>query len=773
MVRFSNTGILRHAAALGLLALTLLASGVAAAQEVVVVIERVTVSGNQRIEPETIASYLTVKLGDPFDSQKLDDSLKALFATGLFADVRLVQQASTLSIVVVENPIINRIVFEGNRKLDDDELRDEVQLKPRIVYTRAKVRADVQRILELYRRSGRFAAVVEPKIIQLPQNRVNLVFEINEGPKTKVGRIRFLGNERYKDGRLRDEIATREARWWRLFTSDDTYDPDRLAFDREQLRQFYLQNGYADFRIISAVAELTPDREQFFITFTLEEGETYDFGTVDLESDIRDIDPVIFRNFLLMREGQRYNAKLIEDTIEVLTNAAGLLGYAFLDIRPRVRRNRAERTINITFRVFEAPRTYIERIDIHGNVRTLDRVIRREFRLVEGDAFNSSRLNRSEQRINALGFFREVEIEQIPGTRPDRVILDVAVQEQATGELSIGAGFSSVDNFIIDVSIRERNLLGKGQDLRLGVTFSSRRQQVDLGFTEPYFLNRQIAAGFDLFLREIDSITESSFRQRSFGGALRAGLPLTEYLALGLRYTIRRDDIQIPAGIPVSRFILDSLGKTTTSLVGYSLIYDTLDNRLRPTRGLRGVFSQDFAGVGGDIRYLRSRLDVDRYFRLWRGFVLRLGVEGGSILGLGQDIRINDNFFLGTPRIRGFEVAGLGPRDVVNNDSLGGNVYYVGTAEVKLPIGSAARELGIEASIFADVGSLWDLDLDEEFSDLGDPIIVNSSAPRLSLGVGFSWDSPFGPFRIDLSRTLIKEPFDQTEFLQFNVGTVF
>lgn len=773
MVRFSNSGVLRRAAALGLLALTLLASVGALAQDVVVVIERVTVSGNQRIEPETIASYLTVKLGDPFDSQKLDDSLKALFATGLFADVRLVQQGSTLSIVVVENPIINRIVFEGNRKLDDDELRDEVQLKPRIVYTRAKVRADVQRILELYRRSGRFAAVVEPKIIQLPQNRVNLVFEINEGPKTKVGRIRFLGNERYKDGRLRDEIATREARWWRLFTSDDTYDPDRLAFDREQLRQFYLQNGYADFRIISAVAELTPDREQFFITFTLEEGETYNFGTVELESDIRDIDPVIFRNFLLMKEGQRYNAKLIEDTIEVLTNAAGLLGYAFLDIRPRVRRNRAERTINITFRVLEAPRTYIERIDIHGNVRTLDRVIRREFRLVEGDAFNSSRLNRSEQRINALGFFREVEVEQIPGTQPDRVILDVAVQEQATGELSIGAGFSSVDNFIIDVSIRERNLLGKGQDLRLGVTFSSRRQQIDLGFTEPYFLNRQIAAGFDLFLREIDSITESSFRQRSFGGALRAGLPLTEYLALGLRYTIRRDDIQIPAGIPVSRFILDSLGKTTTSLVGYSLIYDTLDNRLRPTRGLRGVFSQDFAGVGGDIRYLRSRLDVDRYFRLWRGFVLRLGVEGGAIFGLGQDIRINDNFFLGTPRIRGFEVAGLGPRDVVNNDSLGGNVFYVGTAEVKLPIGSAARELGIEASIFADVGSLWDLDLDEEFSDMGDPILVNSSAPRLSVGVGFSWDSPFGPFRIDLSRTVIKEPFDQTEFLQFNVGTVF
>ena len=772
MVRFSNTGVLRHAAAFGLLALTLLASIGALAQDVVV-IQRVTVSGNQRIEPETIASYLTVKLGDPFDSQKLDDSLKALFATGLFADVRLVQQGSTLSIVVVENPIINRIVFEGNRKLDNDELRDEVQLKPRIVYTRAKVRADVQRILELYRRSGRFAAVVEPKIIQLPQNRVNLVFEINEGPKTKVGRIRFLGNERYKDGRLRDEIATREARWWRLFTSDDTYDPDRLAFDREQLRQFYLQNGYADFRIISAVAELTPDREQFFITFTLEEGETYNFGTVELESDIRDIDPVIFRNFLLMKEGQRYNAKLIEDTIEVLTNAAGLLGYAFLDIRPRVRRDRAERTINITFRILEAPRTYIERIDIHGNVRTLDRIIRREFRLVEGDAFNSSRLNRSEQRINALGFFREVEIEQIPGTQPDRVILDVAVQEQATGELSIGAGFSSVDNFIIDVSIRERNLLGKGQDLRLGVTFSSRRQQIDLGFTEPYFLNRQIAAGFDLFLREIDSITESSFRQRSFGGALRAGLPLTEYLALGLRYTLRRDDIQIPAGIPVSRFILDSLGKTTTSLVGYSLIYDTLDNRLRPTRGLRGVFSQDFAGVGGDIRYLRSRLDVDRYFRLWRGFVLRLGVEGGAIFGLGQDIRINDNFFLGTPRIRGFEVAGLGPRDVVNNDSLGGNVFYVGTAEVKLPIGSAARELGIEASIFADVGSLWDLDLDEEFSDMGDPIIVNPASPRLSVGVGFSWDSPFGPFRIDLSRTVIKEPFDQTEFLQFNVGTVF
>ena len=740
-------------------------------------IRQITVSGNERIEPATVASYLTVRVGDPFDPQRIDESLKSLFATGLFADVTIRRQGDVLSVAVVENPIINRIVFEGNQRLDNDELLEEVRLRPRVVYTRAKVRADVQRMLELYRRKGRFAAAIEPKIIQREQNRVDLVFEIAEGPKTKIARINFLGNERFSDGDLRDELATRESRWWRIFTSEDTYDPDRLAFDRELLRQFYLTRGYADFRVVSAVAELTPDRESFFITFTIEEGEIYEFGEVDVESQIRDIKAEDFRAFLLMEEGERYNAKKIQDTVDLLTNAAGVLGYAFVDVRPRIRRDREERRLHVTFRILEAPRVYVERIDIHGNVRTLDRVVRREFRLLEGDAFNSSRLRRSQDRIDRLGFFREVEVEQLPGSAPDRVIIDVSVQEQATGELSLGAGFSSLENFIFDLSVRERNLLGRGQDLRLGFTISSRRQQIDIGFTEPYFLGRNIAAGFDLFRRVIDNSIESSFDTTTLGAALRAGLPLAEFWSLGLRYTIRSDEVEIE-GTNVSPFVLAAAGTTTTSAVGYSLVHDTLNNRLRPTRGQRFVFSQDFAGLGGDIRYLRSRIDYDKYWSLGWGFVLRFGAEGGFIDGIGQDVRINDRFFLGGPRIRGFDTAGIGPRDEVTDDALGGNAFYLSTLELNIPLGSAAEELGLQGGIFVDAGSLFEVDEGLVFFDIFgnpivNPIVGDTPDPRLSVGVGFSWNSPFGPFRVDLARALRKNDADITETFQFNIGTRF
>ena len=426
-----------------------------------------------------------VRAGDPFDPERIDASLKALFATGLFADVIFERQDGTLLIRVVENPIINRVVFEGNRRLDREDLLEEVQLRPRMVYTRSKVRSDVDRIIELYRRSGRFAATVEPMIIQREQNRVDVIFEIAEGPKSRVSRINFIGNKRFSDGDLRGEMATKESRWWKLLGSNDTYDPDRLAFDRELIRQYYLQNGYADFRIISAVAELTPDQEDFFITFVLDEGEIYDFGKIEVESDIKDLSSVLMGLFVRMREGDTYNAKKIEDSIESMTNAAGLLGFAFLDVRPLIDRERDARILNVTFHILETSRTYIERIDINGNVRTLDRVIRREFRLAEGDAFNSARVNRAEVRLNALGFFGEVEIEQSQGSEDDRVILEVTVEEQSTGELSIGAGFSSLESFLIDFSISERNLLGKGQTLRRGATLSSRRTQIDPGFTEP------------------------------------------------------------------------------------------------------------------------------------------------------------------------------------------------------------------------------------------------------------------------------------------------
>jgi outer membrane protein insertion porin family len=758
------------------LGLALFAGGMAfqgAAQAQVFVISAIEVRGTQRIEPDTVKSYLTITAGDIYDEAAVDASLKNLFSTGLFADVSVSRRDRTLIVDVVENPIINRIAFEGNKRLDDEKLGKEVRLRPRVVYTRAKVRADVQRLLELYRRSGRFAAQIDPKVIQLPQNRVDLVYEVSEGPKTKVSKINFVGNRRYSSGDLRDEIATRESRWWRFLTSDDTYDPDRLAYDRELLRQFYLSKGYADFRVISAVAELSPDKKEFFITMVVEEGDLYYFGEIDVESEIRDLDPELLRPLITMKSGKKYNAKLIDETIESMTEVAGEKGYAFVDIRPRVRRERKEQKINITFRVLEAPRVYVERIDIHGNVRTLDKVVRREFRLIEGDAFSTSRIRRSRQRVKALGFFREAEVEQLPGSTEDRTIVDVSVQEQSTGELSLNVGFSSTENFIAGFGISERNLLGKGQSLRANFSISSRRTQIDLGFTEPYFLDKQIAAGVDLFAREADYRRESSFIQTSYGGGLRAAFPITEFWTMGTRYTLRRDKVE---GVfnSFNRYLQAAEGTFTTSSVGYSLIYDNLDDRIDPTTGHRFILSQDVAGLGGNVKYLRNRGNYDYYIPIGEKWVLKFGGEAGYIFGLGEDVRISDRFF---PTIRGFEPRGIGPRDRTSEDSLGGNLYYSGTSELLVPLGSAANELGLKSSIFVDVGALFSVDeediFDPDTGDLLQEIVGDTAKPRVSVGIGFSWNSPFGPFRIDFAKALKKNEYDQTEFFQFNISNRF
>lgn len=827
-------------------------------------IRQISVIGNERVEPETIASYLEVKPGDPFDPARLDASLKNLFATGLFSDVEFTENQGALVVRVVENPIINRIIYEGNKRLDNEKLNEEVQLRPRMVFTRAKVRADVQRMMDLYRTSGRFAAIIEPKVVQLEQNRVDLIFEIQEGPKTKVSRINFLGNHVYSDGDLRDVLATKEARWWKFFTSNDTFDPNRLAYDQQVLRQHYLNEGYADFRVVSAVSELTPDRKDFFITFTVEEGEIYEFGKIDVESEIRDVDASLFRAFLLMREGMTYNAEAIEKTIESLSNAAGLLGYAFVDVRPQIKRDRDTRKINITFRVLDAPRVYVERINIHGNVVTLDRVIRREFRLQEGDAFNSAHVKRSENRLNRLNFFRSVEIEQLQGSEPDRMVLDVKVEEQPTGQLNLGAGFSSLESFIFDFSVEQRNLQGRGQNLNLGLRLSGYRKEINLGFTEPYFMGRNIAAGFDLFARRTDSTqNQASFNTKSYGLSLRGGLALNEYWTLSTRYTIRQDDTTIPdyyintyfsyflngitptsdmeddevqelldlydanndgsiteldfdtngdgevsvaeqseAGLP--RYLKEAEGKRWQSILGYTVFFDTRNNIIRPTRGHSFAFSQDFAGLGGDVRYLRTRINFDNYWTPFAGWTFRFGGETGLIQGLGQDIRLTDKFYIGGPRIRGFDTSGIGPRDFnggisSSTGALGGTAYYIARGELFFPLGDAALESGIGASAFIDAGSLFRSQEEtdtfqkctfglseykayqaavdsgaDDIPDLNfDCLAGDSPSPRIAIGIGFSWQSPFGPFRIDLAKTLKKQLGDQTQTLQFNVGTTF
>jgi outer membrane protein insertion porin family len=729
------------------------------------VIRDIRVEGNQRVEPGTILSYMLVKAGDQYDAGRVDRSLKALFATGLFADVTMHMEGDVLVVHVVENPIINRIAFEGNSRLSDDALNQEIQSRPRVVYTRAKVERDANRILELYRRSGRFGATVQPKVIELPENRVDLVFEINEGDVTLVEKINFVGNRHFSDSDLRSVILTKETRWYRFFATDDTYDPDRLSFDRELLRRFYLKNGYADFRVVSAVAELSPSRDRFYITFTLDEGPRYKFGKVSVESHLRELDLNELRKLVTTREGDWYNAEEVENVINAMTEFAGKFGYAFVDIQPQVKRDAASETIDVTYVVNEGKRVYVERIDITGNTRTLDKVIRREMRLVEGDAFNTSRLRLSQQKIRNLGFFEKVDVQNVPGSAPDRTVVKVNIEEKATGELSIGAGYSTTEGLLGNFGIRERNFLGRGQDVNAQFLISQRTQQVDLSFTEPYFLDKNLSAGFDLFDIVRNFQTESSFDQASIGTSLRLGYQVTEPLRQTWNYTIRNDKIT-NVSATASRFIRDQEGDRTTSLVGQTLLYDKRNDRFDPTDGYFGQVGTDVAGLGGDVDFYRITGQAGYFYPFAENWTGSVTGRFGYIHGLnGQPVRISDRFFLGSESLRGFALSGVGPRDATTGDALGGNKFYDGSFELGFPIG-LPKAFGISGHVFLDAGTVTGID------DNG-PGIIDTGSIRASVGGGLAWRSPFGPVRVDMGFPVKKDSTDKTELFRFSFGTKF
>ena len=726
-------------------------------------IQEIRIEGSQRVDPSTVQNYMRLDPGDPFDALRLDESLKALFATGLFADVTLTRQGDALIVRVVENPIINRIAFEGNSSIDNDILEVEIQLRPRVVYTRTRVQQDVERLLNLYRSQGRFAATVEPKIIRLEQNRVDLVFEIDEGATTGIETVNFIGNRVFSDSSLRGEIATTESAWWRFLTSNDTYDPDRLNFDQELLRRFYLSEGYADFRVLSVVAELTPDKENFIITFTVDEGPRYRFGDIEVTSTIPNLDAEVLRDFVTTEQGDWYDATEVDDTIDVLTNQVGNLGYAFVDVRPATQRNTEELVIDLNFEVQEGPRVFVERIDIEGNQRTLDKVIRREFRLVEGDAFNSAKLRRSRQRLNNLGFFRTVAIDNVEGSAPDRTVIQVNVEEQSTGDLSFGAGFSSASGPLGNITLRERNLLGRGQDLRVSFSLSGASSEIDLSFTEPYFLDRPIAAGFDVF-RTTRDISALDFEVERIGASLRAGYDLTEHTRQVVRYTFERQELNdVDSGSSAAAQEEDEL--QFRSIVSQTLTWDRRDNRFDPTSGWRVSLENELAGLGGDTRFLKSTTSATYFIPVLEQVTLSIGGEAGFLTGLGEDTNVSDRFLLGGNNFRGFEVGGIGPRDLPSDDAIGGTRFYKGTVELAFPLG-LPEEFSVRGRWFVDAGSLWDAD-----NAPGD--IIDDNKLRVSTGPGVSWDSPFGPLRVDIGFPILKEEEDKTELLSFSFGTQF
>ncbi len=742
------------------------------------VVSSIVVQGNQRVDDDTVRAYIPIRPGQNFGAADIDRSIDALFATGLFQDVSITQSGRSLVVRVVENPLIGQVSFEGNRRVQDEKLAVIVQSKERTVFSRGVVQADVQRILDAYRNSGSFQAQVEPQIIDRGQNRVDLVFDITEGQKTSVGRVTFIGNSSFSDGRLRDVISTKESGILGFLRSTDTYDPDRLRRDQDQLRRFYFNKGFADFRILSATADFDRERNQFFITFTVDEGQQYQFAEVRVDTTLADLDPTALRRKVRSRPGRRYSAERIEKSLEDLTLAANRQGYPFAQVVPSGERNFENNTIDVVYRVDQGVQAFVERIDIVGNNTTRDYVIRREFDIAEGDAYNRVLLDRAERRLRQLGFFETVSITTRPGSAPDRVVVTVNVVERATGKVQFGVGYSTADGIVGDVSISESNFLGRGQFVSLGFGGGVNRQNVDFSFTEPYLFGRRVAGGFDVYARRQDKDDSQAFSSNDIGGTLRATVPFTDTTSFQVFYSIYTRDIEVDNSDcqdgTLSVAVCDSAGERLTSLVGGSLIYNTLDDRFNPRDGLYGKFTTEFAGVGGDTAFFRQTVKARGYREIVPayGVVGMLAAEGGYMVSLNDDLRVPDQFTVTSQTLRGFSA--IGPRDAATNDPLGGRFYVAGTAEATFPIPFLPPEIGLSGAVFADAGSLWGVDPDIVARNGGSGTIRGDDfAMRASGGLGVLWQSPFGPIRADFALPLIEEEQDETQLFRLSGGTTF
>jgi len=726
-------------------------------------ISEIVIKGNQRVENETIISYMDVNIGDSFDVDNLNRNVKNIFSSGFFSDVKISKQGSKLIIKVIENPIVNRVFFEGNKKINDEDLNAEVQISPRSVFTRAKIQDEVERIITIYRRNGRFDAKVTPKVVTLPQNRVDIVFEINEGENTEILSINFIGNKNFSDRRLRNIIITRQTRWYSILTSTDRYDPDQLSADRDELRRFYINHGFADFQVESSVAQLSKEKDGFNIIFSITEGKKYNINNVVIENLV---DGVITKNLLKelsVQPGKTYSANQIEESINELTDIIIEQGYPFINVVPEVQRVENENLININFKIYSSDKVYVSRINIIGNDRTIDEVIRRNIRLAEGDAIVPKLISRSKSLIVNLGFFEKVDIKEVPTGKQGYSDINISIVEKATGELSFGGGYSTTAGGVAQFGIRENNFLGKGQKLNFNARLSGRQQTVSAGFTEPYFYQREVSLGGNIYDDEYD-YRESNYILDKQGFNINSYFSLSEFLKQGLSYTLETRDVQPESSASAS--IVAEKGETILSKISTSLNYNTIDNFMNPSEGFKSSTSASFAGIGGDKKYI-SFANNNQYFYPYndKQIIFGLSIDSGITIGLDEDILISDRFFLGGNKFRGFAPAGVGPRDKSIKDSLGGNYYYVGTAKAIFGLG-LPPELGVKGTLFSIIGSLSGIDkasvaYNDDFS------------PRLSTGVGISWQSPFGPISLSFTKALVKESYDKTEVFNFGMGTSF
>jgi outer membrane protein insertion porin family len=799
----------------------------------------ISVEGNRRVELETIRSYFKPDASGRLDQASIDDGLKALIETGLFQDVRINRVGGRLVVSVVENPVINRVAFEGNKKVKDDQLTAEIQSKPRGTFSRPMVQSDVQRIVEIYRHSGRYDVRVTPEIIEQPNNRVDLIFSINEGGKTGIKSIEFIGNHAFSSYRLKDVIKTHESNFLSFLGGGDVYDPDRVEADRDLLRRYYLKHGFADVQIVAALTEYDPARHGFLVTFKIDEGQQYRVGSVTFESSIPTLDGNSLRSFSRVNVGALYNAEALEKSVEEMQVEASRRGYAFAVVRPRGDRNFDAHTVSIVFAIDEGPRTYIERINIRGNTRTRDYVIRREFDISEGDAYNRSLVDRAERRLKNLDFFKTVKITTEPGSSSDRVILDVDVEDKSTGDFSVSGGYSTTQGALAEVSVSERNLLGRGLFAKASVQYGQYARGYSLSFVEPYLLDYRVALGLDLYQREQLANQYISYNVKTLGFSPRLGFGLREDLTLQLRYSIYQQEIGLPTALrncnnnigdpnynPSPAF-LNSIGawtpgnlgcyadgeaslpirqelergRTLTSMLGYTLTYNTLDNNKNPTEGLLIDFRQDFAGVGGDVKYLKTAIDAKYYQPLVSDIIGLVHLQGGILNNLGSyagqnGIRMLDNFQMGPNLVRGFAPNGIGPRDInylSTMDALGGTKYWGASVELQMPFWFLPKEVGLKGAVYADAGSLWDYKgptsyaLTNEFNTPGCIPSTSSGNPgtcaglqyddtnviRTSAGVGLIWQSPFGPLRFDYAVPITKGKYDRVQEFRFGGGTTF
>ncbi|WIW49295.1 outer membrane protein assembly factor BamA [Bradyrhizobium sp. 62B] len=802
-------------------------------------VQSISVEGNRRVEVETIRSYFKPGPGGRLDQAAIDDGLKALIETGLFQDVRINRGAGGQIIVsVVENPVIGRVAFEGNKKIKDEQLTTEVQSKARGTFSRAMVQSDTLRIAEIYRRSGRYDVRVTPEIIEQPNNRVDLIFTVEEGAKTGVKSIEFVGNSAFSSYRLRDVIKTRESNLLSFLASGDIYDPDRVEADRDLIRRFYLKNGYADVQVVAALTEYDPEKKGFNVTFKIEEGAQYRVGAVDFRSSIPNFDPTSMRGYSRVHAGSLYNVESVEKSVEEMQIEASRRGYAFAVVRPGGDRNFEAHTVSVVFNIDEGPRTYIERINLRGNTRTRDYVIRREFDISEGDAYNRALVDRAERRLKNLDYFKSVKITTEPGSSSDRVVLIVDMEEKSTGDFSISGGYSTTDGALAEVSISERNLLGRGLFAKASVTYGQYARGYSLSFVEPYLLDYRVALGLDLYQREQKSNSYISYGTKTLGFSPRLGFSLREDLSLQLRYSIYRQEITLPyylancnnnigtsafnpspafaaatggidlsgtnglgcysdgeASLPVRKELAN--GKTLTSALGYTLTYNTLDNNKNPTDGLLVDFRQDFAGVGGDVSYLKSVVDAKYYTPLVSDIVGLVRVQSGMLNKIGSDLRMLDHFQMGSNLVRGFAPNGIGPRDLNpygTQDALGGTKYWGASLELQMPFWFLPKEVGLKGAVYADAGGLYDYKGPTSWTTTNEvnapgciPSTINPSSTgtctglvyddskvvRSSVGVGLIWQSPFGPLRFDYAVPLSKGKYDRVQEFRFGGGTTF